>query len=210
MSIRCCYLITVCVSTSKFLLYRERWKQSCTPLSICDLCLSYRSETGIAFSAQHFQHRGTSRLCTIFCITGCFKSPCLNILTRVVTSEKFQSDVRREEVGRERLLLLGDKRYFCSSKPCCLVRNSYRALIFITFYQSVMLKLISVKRINLGYSQPSAWNSSFSKSVKTQTRNSCFLQNFTTSNPAAWKQFCTWRWNISYLQTEFLTSETPD
>lgn len=110
------------------------------PFVIC-ICHTGQKQAMLPQHSTSKAHRGSSRLCAVFCIAGCFKSPCLNI-TRVVTSEKFQSNVRREEAGRERLLLLRDKRYFCSSKPCCLVRNSYRALIFITFYQSATLKLI--------------------------------------------------------------------
>lgn len=136
----------MCLPTnSSFVETDERKPAQHRPFVIC-VCHTGQREATLSHPSTSEGYRGRSRLCTVFYITGCFKSPCLNILTRVVTSEIFKRNVRREEAGRERHLLLGDKRYFCSSKPCCLVRNSYRALIFITLYQSVTLKLISVKR----------------------------------------------------------------
>lgn len=132
----------MCLPRNSFFVERdERRPAHHCPFVICT-CHTGQKEAMPSHHSTAKGYRGRSRLCTVFYITGCFKSPCLNILTRVVTSEIFKSNVRREEAGREKLLLLGDKRYFCSSKPCCLVRNSYRALIFITFYQSVTLKLI--------------------------------------------------------------------
>lgn len=147
MSVRCSYLIPACVSTSNSL-FTERDESN--PAQHCPagiwICHTGEKQAMLSHHSTSEGYRARSRLCTVFYITGGFKNPSLNILPRVVTSEIFRSNVRREEAGRERLLFLGDKRYFCSSKPCCLVRNSYRALIFITLYQSVTLKLISVKR----------------------------------------------------------------